>query len=170
MQKKKIMIVSVVALAVFVVGWIIVSQQSPIKEDWRGNLENILKLNKRGEEIVPPTDTERENVLVINEELEEVVFCGVPYKAKQIYINDVNVVQRIAEIASEKEVDEVCREITKTPPKTILDITIKDGGDNRSYSMHINGHLFNLNYIDTYGMFIDRPALHGFEPWGKLSD
>jgi hypothetical protein len=43
-----------------------------------------------------PTRAPSEEGLVVNEVLEAVSFCGETYRARQIYINGVNLVQRIS--------------------------------------------------------------------------
>lgn len=39
--------------------------------------------------------------LVISDTLEDITFCGKTYQSKQVYIQRVNITQRIAELASE---------------------------------------------------------------------
>ena len=55
-------------------------------------------------EIMPNTNDDQlvnDPNLVISENLEDIIFCGKTYQSKQVYIQGVNITQRIAELASD---------------------------------------------------------------------
>lgn len=100
--------------------------------------------------------------------IQTVSFCGTKYQAPVIILEGVNVIQRIAEIATEQDRQQagqdMCNLIRQTNPNELVVSVAEEIYAPGNYTVHLNSHLFHLN---SYGM-ISRPGEHGLDVgWGR---
>lgn len=93
---------------------------------------------------------------------ETVNFCGTEYQVEKIVIAGVDIIKRIAEVASAEKNQETCKNIISADPQNLkISITERPNLD----SLHLNGYLFD---IDLKRRIIMRPGEHGIEDWTSL--
>jgi hypothetical protein len=90
-----------------------------------------------------------ERVLVVVEDLEDVSFCGQTFKAKQVYINGVSVIQRIAKITREEDSAISCERIIREVVEETIDVRIEKTTYPEQiqlfYDLNVGGEFFMVN-------------------------
>ena len=154
-----ICVLIVLALGAF---WLLFLQSGPAADLSPGTPPPITK----DEETTSPQPSGKiDEHLTIDNTLRDVNFCGKTYKVKQVFIGGVDVVQRVAELATESLIpkdikdgiyaEEICQGVQDNNPEGIIEIEkvnfiqeTEVGQKENRYMVLANGFLFVIN-VDT---------------------
>ena len=93
---------------------VLIEEHKPDSQPMRRSMAGEVR-NKEEEEQLYRLTEDDQHVKII-EELRDVIICGQNYRAKVLLLDNVDVIERIAEILNDEEVSSLCNEFLRLNP------------------------------------------------------